>query len=396
MERLNLSEKPAHSLQESAIHCARYANILHLVKDKVVLDIACGEGYGSALLMKAGAKRVVGVDISEESIEHAKKLFGEYNVEFIVSDANTISERYGEDFFDIVVSIETIEHINTPEVFLSAIKKTAKENAIFYITCPNDYWYYPNDEQSNPFHVRKYTFQEFTELSSGILGKNVQWAYGGSVFGFGTVSANNRGFEKIGSSWMEISNSENSINVLNTDIDAVSENNCSFFVGLWNAPETNFSNSTFPISMDAYSRMTEEFESNVSLVLREDQAENKKAISILKQDMKKLTMDLRKSNLLLSALKIENIALRTNISELQQQLARQIVMHDEVTNTKNNLELKNADLISLSEDLETKNSTLMERVSQMEIPYYRYLRLSALLPDVLKKMILKIVRLIRK
>lgn len=60
MERLNLSEKPAHSLQESAIHCARYANILHLVKDKVVLDIACGEGYGSALLMKAGAKRVVG------------------------------------------------------------------------------------------------------------------------------------------------------------------------------------------------------------------------------------------------------------------------------------------------------------------------------------------------
>ena len=46
MERLNLSEKPAHSLQEAAIHCARYANILHLVKDKVVLDIACGEGYG--------------------------------------------------------------------------------------------------------------------------------------------------------------------------------------------------------------------------------------------------------------------------------------------------------------------------------------------------------------
>ncbi|HFM2595973.1 TPA: class I SAM-dependent methyltransferase, partial [Escherichia coli] len=115
---------------------------------------------------------------------------------------------------------------------------------------------------------------EFKELSTGVLGNNVQWAYGGSVFGFGTVSANNRGLEKIGSSWMEISESENSINVLNTEIDAVNENNCSFFVGLWNAPETNFSNSTFPISMDAYSRMTEEFESNVSSVLREDQAEN--------------------------------------------------------------------------------------------------------------------------
>lgn len=153
-------------------------------------------------------------------------------------------------------------------------------------------------------------------------------------------------------------------------------------MGLWNAPETNFSNSTFSISMNAYSRMTEEFESNVSLVLREEQAENKKAISILKQDMKKLTMDLRKSNLLLFALKIENDALRTNISELQQQLARTIAMYDEVTNTNNNLV--------------TTNSSLMERVSQMEIPYYRYVRLSALLPDFLKKMILKIMRLIRK
>ncbi|MDF6931721.1 class I SAM-dependent methyltransferase, partial [Escherichia coli] len=69
-------------------------------------------------------------------------------------------------------------------------------------------------------------------------------------------------------------------------------------------------------------------------VLREDQAENKKAISILKKDMKQLTMNLRKSNLLLSALKIENVTLRKNISELQQQLAKQIAMYHDVTNAK--------------------------------------------------------------
>lgn len=396
MERLDLSDKPAHYLQESAIHCARYANILHLVKDKVVLDIACGEGYGSALLMKAGAKRVVGVDISEESIKNAKELFGEYNVEFIISDANTIAERYGDDFFDVIVSIETIEHIKTPEIFLSAIKKTAKENAIFYITCPNDYWYYPNNEQFNPYHIRKYTFQEFTELSMGVLGNNVQWAYGGSVFGFGTVSTNNRGFEKIGSSWMEISESENSINVLNTELDAISKENCSFFVGLWNAPATNFSNSTFPISMDAYSRMTEEFESKVSLILREDQADNKKAISILKEDIKNLTSDLRKSNLLLSAFKAENFALRKNVSGLQQQLSIQVEIYHEIVSEKNNLEFKNAELISTHKDLAAQNSILIERISQMEIAYYRYLRASALIPGFLKKAILKTVRLIRK
>ncbi len=88
--------------------------------------------------------------------------------------------------------------------------------------------------------------------------------------------------------------------------------------------------------------------------------------------------------------------LRTNIYELQHQLAKQIAMYNEVTSEKNILELKNADLISLHEDLASKNSSLMERMSQMEIPYYRYLRLSALLPDFLKKIILKIVRFIRK
>ncbi len=59
---------------------------------------------------------------------------------------------------------------------------------------------------------------------------------------------------------------------------------------------------------------------------------------------------------------------------------------NDVTNAKNNLELENADLISLHGDLATKNSSLMERISQMEIPYYRYLRLSALLPGFLKKL----------
>lgn len=43
MERLNLDMKPAHPLEEAAIHLARYANILNHIKDKTVLDLACGE-----------------------------------------------------------------------------------------------------------------------------------------------------------------------------------------------------------------------------------------------------------------------------------------------------------------------------------------------------------------
>lgn len=131
MERLDLDMKPAHPLEEAAIHLARYANILNHIKDKTVLDLACGEGYGSALLMQYGAKKVVGVDISVETIEKAKQLFGSTGAEYIAGDAQTVAQLLGESVFDVVVSIETIEHVQDPEALLKTMKKVAKEDAIF-------------------------------------------------------------------------------------------------------------------------------------------------------------------------------------------------------------------------------------------------------------------------
>src|SRR5579864_1905821 len=57
-------------------HVYRYAFACRFVRGKRVLDIACGEGYGAAALMKAGATRVVGVDISEEVCRHACNRYG--------------------------------------------------------------------------------------------------------------------------------------------------------------------------------------------------------------------------------------------------------------------------------------------------------------------------------
>lgn len=347
MERLDLSQKPAYVLEESAIHCARYANILHLVKDKIVLDIACGEGYGAALLKKAGAKRVVAVDISAESIETAKKLFGEFGVEYIAGDANTVSEICGESLFDIVVSIETIEHIKTPDIYLESIKKSAKSDAVFYITCPNDYWYYPQEQDSNPYHIRKYTLEDFQELTLPHLGNNVQWGLGAAVFGFGTIPLERETFIKLGNSWMEVNIAESTVNVLNDTNKKTAKENCSYFVGLWNAPSTNFSSSVFSLNMDVYNRLVEEMESNVIHSLRDYN-------DSLCEYNDSLSKELRHANLRLMAGDAEVYALK-------QSLARE------------------------------KSQVLM-----MQVPYYRYMRIASIVPSPMKRAIYKLYKFLKK
>lgn len=52
-------------------HYHRYAVVQPIVAGKVVLDVACGEGYGSSFMAEV-ASSVVGVDISAEAVQHAR------------------------------------------------------------------------------------------------------------------------------------------------------------------------------------------------------------------------------------------------------------------------------------------------------------------------------------
>src|ERR1700694_2221819 len=88
-------------------HRHRYLFASQLVSGKAVLDIACGEGYGSALLAKS-ARRVIGVDIAERAVEHAKQRYQAENLEFATGSCAAIP--LGDGAVDVVVSFETIEH----------------------------------------------------------------------------------------------------------------------------------------------------------------------------------------------------------------------------------------------------------------------------------------------
>lgn len=139
-------------------HMNRYIFASDLVKDKKVLDAACGTGYGTALLAQT-AQKVCGIDISEEAISYAKSNYSAKNVDFTV--ANIEKLPFENDFFDVVVSFETIEHVDAQkqEKFLSEVRRTLKKDGVFIISTPNKEVYKNRGE--NHFHVSELSFDEF-------------------------------------------------------------------------------------------------------------------------------------------------------------------------------------------------------------------------------------------
>lgn len=361
MERLDLTVKPHYSNQEAAIHLARYSNIASLVKDKVVLDIACGEGYGSALLMRAGAKKVVGIDISAEAIKKCKDIFQDSKVDYFHADACNLEDLFDPKTFDVIVSIETIEHVADDEAYLLCLKKIAKDNAVFFISCPNDNWYYKNPEDSNPFHLRKYTLADFQNVTKKILGDNVKWALGSATLGFGSVPLNKSEYANLDKSWLKRINNENGYFLAaNDELDPVTEENCSYFMGMWNVTEFPYGAATFGVGMDSYVKMFEalsfdpvqELKSNL-----EGLTSQLNSIEIQLNDSKK---ELNNKVLLLMAADAENSAMRENINKLQ-----------------------------------LDNGCLRISNEEMQLGYWRYRRISEKIPTFVKKIIVQAAKLLK-
>lgn len=141
-----------------ATHINRYIWASMAVRDRDVLDIACGCGYGSALLAET-AHQVTGVDVNNIAFQYAQKYFIDSNITFSCQNLNDL--QLGENY-DVITSFETIEHICDEQLYMDKIKQHLKRDGTFFVSTPLA----PQDGQSiiNQWHVNEYTEQRFLAL----------------------------------------------------------------------------------------------------------------------------------------------------------------------------------------------------------------------------------------
>jgi SAM-dependent methyltransferase len=143
-------------------HLAVYEWIGARVLGARVLDLACGEGYGSDVLARS-AQEVVGVDANPEAHEHARLRYRRENLRF----ERGLVETFGEPgSFDAVVFLQTIEHVQDPAAVLRHFRGLLAPGGIAYVSTPNLLTLAPPgaEKSDNPWHLKEYRAEEFSAL----------------------------------------------------------------------------------------------------------------------------------------------------------------------------------------------------------------------------------------
>lgn len=154
---------PGRMFKHSEVeHMHRYSAVQNILRGKVVLDAACGTGYGSNMIARV-AKMVYGVDISQEAIEYAASTFCECaNVKYIQADIMKLP--FDNGLFDAVVSFETIEHVNEDiqNKFLEEIRRVLKPDGFLIMSTPNKEIYTVlAGNAPTEWHVKEFFENEF-------------------------------------------------------------------------------------------------------------------------------------------------------------------------------------------------------------------------------------------
>ncbi|MFA9375920.1 MAG: glycosyltransferase [Lachnotalea sp.] len=155
-------------------HFQRYLSVKDLVRGKNVLDGACGEGYGSAILSETAAS-VIGIDIDAGAVQRASEKYNDRkNLEFMeasVADLHMIADNS----LDAVISFETIEHvpIEVQNEYLEEIARILKPDGFLVMSTPNKEIYSDLYNYHNEFHIKEFYKTEFLDFLQAKF-KNVQ------------------------------------------------------------------------------------------------------------------------------------------------------------------------------------------------------------------------------
>jgi SAM-dependent methyltransferase len=141
-------------------HLVVYEWIAARTHGRRVVDLACGEGYGSGVLGRTAAS-VVGVDANPEAFEHARLKYTSQTVSF---ERDLVETWQGD--VDCVVFLQTIEHVQDPDAVLEHVKALIGPEGVAYVSTPNVLTLAPKGEarSGNPWHVREYRPEEYRAL----------------------------------------------------------------------------------------------------------------------------------------------------------------------------------------------------------------------------------------
>jgi len=141
-------------------HLVVYEWIAARVAGRRVVDLACGEGYGSAVLGRAAAS-VIGVDANPEAFEHARL---KYTSDTVAFERDMIETWRGD--VDCVVFLQTIEHVQDPGAVLDHVRELIGLGGVAYVSTPNLLTLAPEgaEKSGNPWHVKEYRASEFRAL----------------------------------------------------------------------------------------------------------------------------------------------------------------------------------------------------------------------------------------
>ncbi len=141
-------------------HLVVYEWIASRTGGRRVVDLACGEGYGSSVLART-AVSVIGVDANPDAFEHARLKYSGPKLRF----ERTMLELWTGDV-DCVVFLQTIEHVQDPDAVLAHVRELIEPDGVAYVSTPNVLTLAPEGEErsGNPWHVREYRPAEYRAL----------------------------------------------------------------------------------------------------------------------------------------------------------------------------------------------------------------------------------------
>lgn len=133
-----------------------------MVVGQRVLDGACGTGYGTSVLRRAGAISVHGVDLSKDDIDEATRLYSGPGLSF--DEGNLLDLDVPAESYDLVVSFESIEHVNDDARYVAEMRRVLRRGGTFLCSTPNRTVTNPgtmlDQKPYNPFHAREYSIND--------------------------------------------------------------------------------------------------------------------------------------------------------------------------------------------------------------------------------------------